>query len=235
MAHLIRTGYFLTPSSTDSSSSAGGRVVGAPSPPSRNCLKVWANAAASSSVFPVRASVISEAEAWLMEQPLPWLIRRERVCPSSRPVTSRSSPQNGLTPWAVRSAGSARPWFLGSRKCSRMISRYSSSVRDTVEDLLGVDEGAGEGVHLVRVIVDVEAGAGGAGHPQCAHERLAAVVPGPHGDPLGIQQLAEVVRVQAADVEGDDAAPQRGVPRAVDDEIFHRAEDLQGVGGQRLL
>ena len=78
-------------------------------------------------------------------------------------------------------------------------------------------QGLDEAVDLVRDRVDVEARAIRRGHAELAHERLAAVVACPNRDPVEVEHLRDVVRVDAVDVEGDDPGPAvcgRPVPSA---------------------
>ena len=64
-----------------------------------------------------------------------------------------------------------------------------------------------ERVHIVRGVVKVRTGARRRRQPEPAVQRLGAVVADPHGDAPAVQELADVVRVDAGDVECRQADP----------------------------
>ena len=74
------------------------------------------------------------------------------------------------------------------------------------EELLGARERVDEGVGVGFVVVDVERGAGRGGHAEHLHERLGAVVARPHADGLLVDDLRDVVGVDAVEQERDRAA-----------------------------
>jgi hypothetical protein len=70
---------------------------------------------ASSRLLPKSLSVIMEAEAWEMEQPLPPNLTSATLSPSKTAYTVTSSPQRGLRRCSSRSGFSNSPRFLGRR------------------------------------------------------------------------------------------------------------------------
>ena len=54
-------------------------------------------------------------------------------------------------------------------------------------------QGVGQGVDVGFVVVHVERGPGGGSDPQATHERLGAVVPGPHAHAPLVEHLGQVV------------------------------------------
>ena len=91
-----------------------------------------------------------------------------------------------------------------------------------------VDQGVGVGF----VVVNVERSAGRGGDSEHAHERLGAVVAGAHAHGLLVDDLRDVVGVDAVEQERDRPAPHVGVERAVDREVVAEAL-LEGVEGVR--
>ena len=95
LAHFTRIGYSRTPESTASLPSASistSEVAGAVS-------IVWnfsKNASASRTVLPFSSSVIIDAEAFEMAQPVPWNARSLIVSPSTYRNTVILSPHSGL-------------------------------------------------------------------------------------------------------------------------------------------
>ena len=72
-------------------------------------------------------------------------------------------------------------------------------------------------------------------HAEAAHQRLRAVVAGAHADVLAVEELGDVVRVHAVDLEGDHAAARVGVGRAETRDAGDLGEPLERVGGQLAL
>src|SRR5713226_3310620 len=103
------------------------------------------------------------------------------------------------------------------------------------EQLAGFAQALHQQVDLVLGVVQVEAGAGRSGHAQLAHQRMAAVVAGADADALAIQDLGQVVGVHVAVTEGDSAATDLDVTRAVDLDLGHLAQGAERVGGELLL
>src|SRR5674476_967908 len=64
---------------------------------------------------------------------------------------------------------------------------------------------------------------------------LRAVMTRTHRDPLRIQQLAHIVRVDAVDLEADRAAPVDGLLRSDDREAVHLLHSPERVGRDGLL
>src|SRR3990170_8066179 len=93
-----------------------------------------------------------------------------------------------------------------------MSSRYSSSNSGSgagwrKEQPLRRLDALDQGVELLSCIVHVEAGPAGGDHVQAAHQRLRAVMAGADGHAVAVQDGAEVVGVDALQVEGHHTAP----------------------------
>src|SRR5205085_267922 len=88
-----------------------------------------------------------------------------------------------------------------------MTSRYSCWSRSDTECLFHLVQPRNEPVDVVRDRVEVEAGTSRRGHAETRHQRLRAVVARAHGDVLPIEDLRDVVRVDALELEADDAGP----------------------------
>ena len=132
VAHLIRTGNLTTPCSAASSPSASMSMTSgsaaSPPPPSAPsdgsvdswidiiCLKVPISSRTSASDLPLTAADMSEADDWLIEQPVPAILMSARTPSSTSMVTTISSPQSGLNP-STRTAGgdSSSPRLRGER------------------------------------------------------------------------------------------------------------------------
>src|SRR5688500_15735937 len=72
-------------------------------------------------------------------------------------------------------------------------------------------------------------------YTQFTHERLGAVVSGPDGDPLAVQDGPDVVRVDVLDVERNQSRLYVCVPGAVDGDVGQLCQPLQGVAGDLHL
>src|SRR5215469_7657417 len=93
-----------------------------------------------------------------------------------------------------------------------MISRYSDSScialpSRHLEEPLRLAYSLGQRVDLVEGVVQVERGPGAGLDAERPVQRPGAVVPGPDGDAVLVEHLADVVRVHAVDLEGDRGAP----------------------------
>src|SRR5215510_15966471 len=93
-----------------------------------------------------------------------------------------------------------------------MISWYSDSSCISppsrhLEEPLRLAYSLGQRVHLVEGVVQVERGPGAGLDAERPVQRPGAVVPGPDGDAVLVEYLADVVRVQPADLEGDRGPP----------------------------
>ena len=89
-----------------------------------------------------------------------------------------------------------------------------------------------ESVHVFGGVVDVCGGAGRGGHAGAAVQRLGAVVTHAHGDALGVEQLAHVVRVHAVDSEGYQAGTLGGVGGAEQAHAFNLLNALNQASAQ---
>ena len=89
------------------------------------------------------------------------------------------------------------------------------SLLELGEEVYGGAKGVDEGVDVGGGVVKVEAGAGGAGNAEVAVEGLRAVVTAAAGDAGLVEEGAEVVGVDAVDVEGAErgAAARGGAGR----------------------
>ena len=74
------------------------------------------------------------------------------------------------------------------------------------EEFPGGFEHLGEAVDLLRGVVEIKAGTGGAGDFEALHERLGAVMAAAHGDAVGVGPFDDVVRVGEVAMEGDEGA-----------------------------
>src|SRR2546423_836027 len=80
---------------------------------------------------------------------------------------------------------------------------------------MGLVQPLGEPVDLFGDRVQVEAGSVRRRDAQLGHQRLAAVVPGADGDAVHVQDLRDVVRVNALEVEGDDPGAPKPTASAI--------------------
>ena len=97
-------------------------------------------------------------------------------------------------------------------------------------------EALDQAVDLLGRRVDAEAGAGGGGDAEAVHQRLGAVVAGAHRDAVAVEDLGDVVGVDALELERDRAerAPgERG--RAEDAQARHLGQPLERVVGDLAL
>jgi hypothetical protein len=78
-------------------------------------VKVWTASSASASERPLTASVIIDADAWLIEQPRPVkpMARISSCSGSISSDSSTSSPHSGLWPRLATVGCSSRPWLRG--------------------------------------------------------------------------------------------------------------------------
>src|SRR5450759_1930437 len=103
-----------------------------------------------------------------------------------------------------------------------MISRYRSSRPAMAsapldrEETLGGRERLDERVDVGFVVVDVERRSGGGGNAEDAHQGLRAVMPGPDADPVLVDDLGDVVGVDALEQERDRRSPPFHVGGTVD-------------------
>src|SRR6187455_3066295 len=82
------------------------------------------------------------------------------------------------------------------------------------EDGLGGANRIGQALDVIEVAVDREAGASRGRQVVALHERLSAVMAGADGNPVAIEDLGEIVRVDAIDDKADDAGVFVGGLRA---------------------
>src|SRR6478735_7133912 len=111
-----------------------------------------------------------------------------------------------------------------------MTSRYICWSRSDTERLLDLPQPGDEPVDVVRDRVEVEARARRGGDAEARHQRLRAVVARANRDVLPVEDLRDVVRVHALELEADDAgAAVRGRAEHTDaldlGERVHRLHD----------
>src|SRR3954470_16170267 len=122
-----------------------------------------------------------------------------------------------------------------------MISWYmlssciSGSTSHRSEELLGRANSLGQGVDVVVAGVHVERGAGGRRHAVPPDDGPGAVVPHAHGDAVVVENLTDVVRVDALDGERDGSPAGNGVGRADHRDAGDLGQLLQRVAGDRQL
>ena len=92
-----------------------------------------------------------------------------------------------------------------------------------------------QAVDLLAGRVDAEAGAGRGGDAEAVHQQLGAVVAGADGDAVAVEDLGDVVGVDALELEGDRAEPLGAARRAEDPQARHLGEPLQRVVGDLAL
>src|SRR5689334_11288511 len=100
-------------------------------------------------------------------------------------------------------------WYIASR--SFMGASSQSSSGSPGEVTLGELETFHEGVDLLRRRVEVRRRAHAGLHAEPQVGRLGAVVPGPHGDALAVEQLRHVVGVDALELEAHRSPAQLGL------------------------
>src|SRR5882672_12243943 len=88
---------------------------------------------------------------------------------------------------------------------------------------------------LVRRVEHREGRARGADDAESAHQRHRAMMPGPDGDALGVEQRGDVVRVEPFDSERDHGPAVDGHRRAVDRDPWSSSEALERLASERLL
>lgn len=76
-----------------------------------------------------------------------------------------------------------------------------------LEDADDLMEGLDEDVDVLLVVVNVKAGPDGVVHPEPIHQGLGAVVAGPDGDAVLVQDVGHVVGVSLLEGKRDDTQP----------------------------
>src|SRR5579863_9971159 len=103
-----------------------------------------------------------------------------------------------------------------------------------LEDALGLLDAGDERIDLFRRVIDVEAGTGSGGYPKFFHERLIAVMTCPHADAFAVQNAREIVRVDVADGQRDDAGTVRDA-RAIDRDVAQPRQLIERDDGELVL
>ena len=160
--------------------------------------------------MPSSSSVSSEVAAVEIAQPLPSKATSATL-PSSSSLrkTCCSSPQNGFVSSNSRSNSSRRPKLCGPLVVLEDLVAVELVHRSTVARARrppGVEQALDQAVDLLAGGVDAEAGAGRGGDAEALHQRLGAVVAGADGDAVAVEDLGDVVGVDALELEGDGAA-----------------------------
>src|SRR6266576_6564811 len=118
-------------------------------------------------------------------------------------------------------------WYSDS-SCSSPPSRH-------LEEPLRLAYSLGQRVHLVQGVVQVERGPGAGLDAERPVQWPGAVMPGPDGDAMLVEDLADVVWVHAVDLEGDRGPPVGRRRRSEDPHAIDRRQLGQGVAEQPLL
>src|ERR1700676_3041808 len=200
LAHLTRAGYSRTPDRAASlpSSSAGGAA---------SSVRSWCtrsnSRSASARVRPFTASVIKDAEAVDIAHPCPSKRMSLILSSSNFRRTVRRSPQMGFNLSTLASAGSNPPKLRGRRLWSSITSRYRSlsSMASLGEQLARAFDARGKPVDFLEGVVEGERGACGRGQLEELHDRHGAMMSGPDGDAVLVENGSEVVRMHAGDGE----------------------------------
>src|SRR5258708_36993170 len=118
---------------------------------------------------------------------------------------------------------------------SGMRGNYGPSVlrRQHPEQLAGFPNSGDQRIDVVDVVIDVEGRSGGRRYSQATHQRLGAMMARANTDAVFIQDRCEIVRVNVAVREWNDA---RAVTlRSVDRDAFDLREQLDRQPGELLL
>src|SRR5690242_15966822 len=120
-------------------------------------------------------------------------------------------------------------WYIASRSAWVLISTVQAEVGARVF------QGLDQGVDLRRRRVEVGRHPAGGLDTEPRVGRLGAVVTGSDRDAARVDDLRDVVRVDALQLERDGATTHRRVPRTEDREPLDRLQPLEGVARDRLL
>ena len=108
-------------------------------------------------------------------------------------------------------------------------------VQSELEDPAGVVQALDQPVDLLGRRVDAEAGAGRRGDAEAVHQRLRAVVAGADGDAVAVEDLGDVVGVDALELERDRADALGAAGRAEDAQAGDLGQALERVVGDLAL
>ncbi len=89
-----------------------------------------------------------------------------------------------------------------------------------------------QAIDIVAGVVQVEAGSGCGDCAEAFHQWLVAVVAGPDGDVVLVEERSHVVRVNSVDVEREDAALLRAIGRTEDAQVRNRAQRVDRIADQ---
>ena len=175
--------------------------------------------------MPLSSSEAIDAEAWEIAQPWPWKRRSSMRSSLTRMCTPSSSPHSGLCSSASRSCGlelAEVPRALVVVEdvvAVEVVHQAVTARRPRARPSSAVDER----VDVGGLVVDADARARGRADAEAAHQRLRAVVAGADADAVAVDQLGDVVRVDALDREGGEPAAPLGLGRADDAQAGHLA------------
>src|SRR6267154_3439833 len=133
------------------------------------------------------------------------------VCPAKRLVTRSTTTGSGMR-------GNYGPTVL-RRQHPEKLARFPNSGDQRID--------------AVDVVIDVEGRAGGRRDSQATHQRLGAVMARANTDAVLIQDRCEIVRVNVAVREWDDAGAV--TLRSVDRDAFDLGKPLDRRAGEFLL
>src|SRR5215831_1108653 len=128
-------------------------------------------------------------------------------------------------------------WYMDSScitpsktPCHRPLFHRSRS-----EELLGVADPVDEGIHLGTRVVEVERGTGACLDTKRTVQRPGAMVPRPHRDASVVENLAEIMRVDAVKRERDRGSPVFWRCRPENAQSVDLGQRGQGVAEQFVL
>src|SRR6266516_1029509 len=143
------------------------------------------------------------------------------VCPAKRFVTRSTMTGSGIAPTN----------YGGRRKGEG--GNEGVVLRGNAEQLPSFAHSSHESVNVVDVIIDVEGRPRGRRHAQPAHQRLRAMMASANTDTVLVQDGCQVVRVNVAVCEWNDAGAVTA--RSVDRDTFDLGEPLDRQAGELLL
>ena len=191
-------------------------------------------ASASARVLPFTLSVIIEAEAVEMAQPVPWNATSADAIAVERQVDGLAVAAErvvalGLAVGVREGVEVARP--LAVVEDDFLVEIAQVGHQRNIPMTLSI--AADEGIDLVARVVEAEGGARRRRQAVAVHDRLGAVVARANRDPLAVEHGADVVRVNAVENEGENASLV--ARRADDPEPRDRRERLRRVRQQVVL
>ena len=172
------------------------------------------------------------SEVAAVEIAQPWPSKATSVTlpsPSSFRKTCCSSPQNGLDVLELEVVLVEAPEVVRALVVLEDLIAVEL-VHHRLEDAADVEQRVDQAVDLVAGVVDGEARPGRGRHAEPLHQHLGAVVPGPYGDAVAVEDLGDVVGVDAVHREGDDSAAVVARGRSEDGQAGHLCDPFERVG-----